>query len=282
MSPAKSNPLTFQELILRLPWVGASGPSKPRWKRLGVQAVVSTLGCLSAFVPAVAQSRPDLIVSLKTIMTQEQLNEWMMHYYQHPRSDLTVSAVEFMAKSGELANKGAQAPIGAFLGQVFIQNPQKVEPWFSQLKNGEDNQKQVLALALWIANTEAFAHFLQTLEPGSSPSVSEYVKGLLATRSPDLLTDEVTNAGFLDMLWGSFFATGDERYVRRIIGKLPWAKTDNIQQELIGGAAQWSLTSNAAQHVRVLDICKAELSTLPADQKDILASVIKRATEQKK
>jgi hypothetical protein len=234
-------------------------------------------------MPAAAQSHPAVIVSAKSITTQEQLNEWMMHYYEHPRPDLTVSSVEFMANSGELSNKGAQPPIGAFLSQVFVQNSESVAQWQAQLRNGPDDQGKILALALWMSDIRDSLSFLKALASGSSDSVGEYAKGLLASRPPDLLRDDVASAGFLDMLWGSFFATGDAKYVQRIISTLPLAKTEgDVQKKLIGAAAQWSLTSNTTQHTRVMEICEAELKKLPDDQKDALAEVIKRARDEKK
>jgi hypothetical protein len=233
-------------------------------------------------MPTVAQSHPAVIASAKSITTQEQLNEWTMHYYEHPRPDLTVSAVEFMANSGELSNKGAQPPIGAFLSQVFVQNPESVGQWQAQLRNGPDDQEKILALASWMSDSKDSLPLLKSLASGSSASVGEYAKGLLATHPPDLLGDDVASAGFLDMLWGSFFATGSEKYVQRIISTLPLAKAEgDVQKKLIGAAAQWSLTSNATQHTRVMEICEADLKKLPVDQKDALAEVIKRAREEK-
>lgn len=95
----------FQKLILRLQafWAERGFVLQRSCRR--VVGVVSLLGCLPTLIPAAAQSHPAAIASAKSITTQEQLDEWMMHYYQHPRPDFTVSAVEFMAKSGELSHK---------------------------------------------------------------------------------------------------------------------------------------------------------------------------------
>jgi len=282
VNPSNPNSLTFQELILRLQAFWAErGCVLQRTCRCFL-ALLSLLGCLPALMPAAAQSHPADIASAKSITTQDQLNEWMMHYYEHPRPDLTVSAVEFMAKGGELSNKGAQPPMGAFLSQLFAQNTESVAQWQAQLRSGPDDQEKLLALALWMSDSKDSLPLLKSLASGSPGSVGEYAKGLLATRPPDLLRDDVASAGFLDMLWGSFFATGSEKYVQRIISTLPLAKTEgDVQKKLIGAAAQWSLTSNATQHARVMEICEADLKKLPNDQKDALAEVIKRARDQK-
>jgi hypothetical protein len=225
------------------------------------------------------QARSSAIAEVKSIDTEEQLNEWMMHYYQHPQPALTISAVKFMAKEGTLAKDDAQLPIATFLAQIFLQNPEKVQQWRTQLITGTDDQLKTVVLAFWMSGNQSQ---LKLVISGNSGSVSEYAEKLIANRVPDLLNDEIANPGFLDMLWGSFFATGDERYVQRIISVLPLVKEKkDIAKMLIGGAAQWSLTSNAKQHKKVMDICISEQKKLPADQAEILAEVIKRAKEKK-
>jgi len=222
---------------------------------------------------------PVVSASANTIDTREQLNEWMMRYYEHPQPDTTVSAIEFMSKEGTLSKTAAQPPIAAFLAQVFAQNPEKVQRWQTQLAVGGEDQSRIVALAFWMSGNESL---LKAMAGGTSASVAGYAKKLLANRPPDLLKDEVTTAGFLDMLWGSFFATGDEKYVVRIISALPLAKTEgDVQKKLIGGAARWSLTANAISQPRVMEICEAELKRLPDDQKPGLQEVIKTAREKK-
>ena len=151
--------------------------------------------------------------SATTIETHEQLNEWMMRYYQHPQPDSTVSAVEFMSKDGTLSKTAAQPPIAAFLAQIFAQNPEKIRLWQTQLSAGSEDQLRIVALAFWMSGNESL---LKAMAGGTSPSIAGYARKLLADRAPDLNKDEVNSAGFLDMLWGSFFATGEEKYVLRI------------------------------------------------------------------
>jgi|SRR5208282_113733 hypothetical protein len=232
-----------------------------------------------AFFTAFLVAVPVVFATPSTIDTREQLNEWMMHYYQHPQPDITVSAIEFMSREGTLSKAAAQPPIAAFLAQVFAQNPEKVQGWQTRLSAGGEDESRMMALAFWISGNEPL---LKAMAGGPSASVAEYAKKLLSDRAPDLLKDEITNAGFLDMLWGSFFATGDEQYVLRIISAVPLAKTEgDVTKMLIGGAARWSLTSNAVQHPKVMEICEAELKRLPDDQKPALQEVIKTAREKK-
>src|ERR1019366_1352485 len=122
-----------------------------------------------------------------------------------------------------------------------------------------------------------------TVAKGGGPGFQEKVRVFSAKQPPNLLKDEITSPQFLDALWASFFATGDERYVWRLISALPMVDTKgDVSKMLIGGAAQWSLTSNAIQHGRVMEICEAQLNTLPDDQKPALKKVIDSAREKRK
>jgi len=67
-------------------------------------------------------------------------------------------------------------------------------------------------------------------------------------------------AWVLDALWGNFMATGSKKPVERIMAVLPWVDVKgDTSRLLVGGAAQWSLTSNAIQHDLVFKFCEAEI-----------------------
>jgi hypothetical protein len=218
------------------------------------------------------------------VTTDEQLHEWLTYYYLHPRPDLTISAIHLMSKKGWLSKADSQSPLAAFLAQVFANNSDKTKAWLIELQSSTEDQKIMAALALWMAHTSNSVSLLESVATKGSPSYQDYVKKLLGDdRPPDFLKDTISSAGFLDALWGSFFATGDERYVQRLISALPMLDTKgDVTKMLIGGAAQWSLTSNAIQHPRVMEICETELNTLPNDQKPALRKIIESSREKRK
>src|ERR1700682_6601415 len=131
-------------------------------KRLRRNRLIMAL--FTAFLVAV----PVAFASPGTIDTRDQLNEWMMHYYQHPQPDITVSAVEFMSKEGTLSKEAAQPPIAAFLAQVFAQNPEKVRGWQAQLNAGGEDQSRMMALVFWMSGNEPL---LKAMAGGPSASV---------------------------------------------------------------------------------------------------------------
>jgi hypothetical protein len=96
----------------------------------------------------------------------------------------------------------------------------------------------------------------------------------------------------LDALWGTFMATGEAAPVECIIAVLPWVwqlDSRNTPQDaqgnrqldfrfLIGGAAEWSLSSNARQHPKVLAICEAVMGKTGDDKlADALTRIVTSA-----
>ena len=240
--------------------------------------------CALALVSnCIGQSNPAVIASSASVTTEDQLHEWLTYYYLHPRPDLTISAIRLMSEKGWLSKANPQSPLAAFLAQVFASNSDKTKAWLTELQSGTEDQKIMAALVLWMAHTSDSQPLLESVATKGSPSYQDYVRGLLRDdHPPDFLKDTISSAGFLDALWGSFFATGDERYVQRLISVLPMLDTkDDVTKMLIGGAARVSLTSNAVQHLRVMEICETELKKLPNDQKPALQEVIKTAREKK-
>lgn len=106
---------------------------------------------------------------------------------------------------------------------------------------------------------------------------------------------EVNNPATLDMLWGYFLATGDEKPIRRIVSALDLSKhagaldkfktsekTDQNRKEayldVTFQAARWSLESNSRQHPQVLKYCESILGdpNLPKNQSLWLGVVLSK------
>jgi hypothetical protein len=64
---------------------------------------------------------------------------------------------------------------------------------------------------------------------------------------------------------------------------LPWIDVKgDINRLLIGGAARWSLTSNAEQHQRVMQFCEEDVRTQPKEVSAKLREVIANAKKELK
>ena len=82
----------------------------------------------------------------------------------------------------------------------------------------------------------------------------------------------IDRAGLVSM------ATGKKAPMVRIISALAWLDVKGATNRLlVAGAARWSLTSNAVQHNRVLEICQEEAISQPKGIAENLQEIIKKA-----
>jgi len=197
----------------------------------------------------------------RTASSNEQdtgLPDWMTSYYQNPQPDHFVTGVRQMSERGTLS-----APVtGAFLSRVLAKNPAKIPVWMAALADLSDRNKEVLHKAIWLSGTDAGKAYLK----------DQGLAYLLKDPAPDTLKEEIDAPSVLDMLWGYFFATGDEAPIRRIVSALNYSKyagameryetskktPDDWEQahnDAIFRAAVSSLSSTWRQHQRIKEIC---------------------------
>ncbi len=246
----------------------------------GALALAVALGLGPTRLPAdePGRSHPERLASVGSIGTGEQLDEWLTYYYLHPRRDLAASALRQMSREGYLAKPSVSFPMAAFFGRLLAADPTLAGELVEVARQGSEGQQFAVANALWQAGTEPAQAALASMSEVGSERFSRYVAELLADpQHPDYLHDAVTSPGILDACWASFFATGEPAYVHRIIEVLPWAETrGDVGKLAIGGAARWSLLSNAVQHPRVLEICEARLAAAPSAS---LEEIVRSAKE---
>lgn len=182
-----------------------------------------------------------------------------------------------------LNNEGAIPPVIGFISGIFQDNPKSVSAWVAELSSLDDKYFGVVVLGLWYANlptsqTQVYS-FLET-----RPKLkSDY--GSLYSGSPMVIESIPLEQGpwVLDALWGKFMATGRDEPVERIITALPWRDIKgDLNRLMVGGSAKWSLTSNAIQHPRVLQICEKSLKFHNSEDTEKLREVIEAAKKGKK
>ena len=136
----------------------------------------------------------------------------------------------------------------------------------------------MVILGIWYSGAPDSLPMLQRIGE-RYPVQAESVRKFRA-EPPVRMTPSNADGGLthLDGLWGYFMATGDEAPVIRVIETLKWASIrGDIRKLAVGGAARWSLTSNAVQHSRVLEICKAQVPLQPPAVASVLREVIAKA-----
>lgn len=229
-----------------------------------------------------------LVIAIATSATadnsfksKEEVADWFTYYYLRPDPSKIPDAFIYMSQIGLMDSKNATPSLFGFLAGIFSQNPKDVPSLSKRLKVLEEKHLGILILGLWYANL-----------PESQREVQSILEAHLDLRKHFAYLNEGSPVGLesipleqgpwvLDALWGNFVGTGSKIPVLRVASALPWVDVrGDTNRLLVGGAARWSLTSNAAQHKRVLDICETEARSQPEDVREKLQEVIAKAKEE--
>lgn len=215
-------------------------------------------------------------------MSEVELNDFMVNYYLHPSPEKVSQAIQTMHKMGYLQKESASAPITSFLSLIFRSNATAIEAALSDFSSYSPAEQQVLLRALWLADSEQSRAFIQKFLAVQDNKTGNANADYLKSTPPKIEQLPIESPDVLDMLWGAFMATGEEKYVTQVISVLPYSTIKgNIPRLLVGGSARWSLTSNAIQHKRVLDICLSQLDKQSKEVMEILSEVISEATKER-
>jgi len=211
-------------------------------------------------------------------------DDWLTFYYRDPHPDQVVAQLKAWSSEGTLQNSNALAPLTGFLSQVFRQNADQIESWYTQIKNFPKADLETITRAIWISNTKESKLLLKEKYPGVFDDQTP----------PDILTLKLDAPGALDLLWGYYFATGDIKVLRRIVSMFKYAdapkrlegipKNRSPLYTILPDAAKWSISSNAQQHPKILQDCKKMLNggQLNATEKKWLDETLQEAAKESK
>ncbi len=230
------------------------------------------------------------ILAVQPALAEDKPGNWMMSYYKKPNPERVVVEIRSMTQQGMLKKESAQPPIIAFLSQVMAANPKQVPKWLEEFKTLDEKQRLTLWAAAWYSDTAEAKDFFR----------KQQLEAYLRQPAPKILELEVNNPSTLDMLWGYFLATGEEKPIRRIISAFGLSKhtgaleryktsekTEQAKKEayldITFQAAQWSLESNCREHPLVLKHCEAIFADpkLPQDQSLWLGVVLTKVKPEK-
>lgn len=198
--------------------------------------------------------------------TSEELETWLMTYYEHPAPEEFVERVRQMVELGTLRTNRPEAN-QIFLAKVMEANPGRLAGWLDELRDLAPEDAAVVHRAASASQTREGREWLERNGQGE----------LAASPPPPILANEpmLFEPYHLDQLWEWFFATGDERPVRRIVGffvmapsdpqgpgELPAPPADPTDVAASVGfrlarPAVWSTAALATQQDRVFEILKA-------------------------
>lgn len=111
-----------------------------------------------------------------------------------------------------------------------------------------------VAQAIWFSRIADRDALLDALARGTPDSVQKYVADLKTDVAPEIGDLVVDHPDTITVLWAGFFASGDVRYVHKVVAalepKLPRPLSD---------AARESLSARAVEHPRVFAACEHEV-----------------------
>ena len=214
--------------------------------------------------------------------SQDELGRWLTGYYQKPEPERISPALKYLSDT-PLIESNAVMPTVAFFSALLKKDNAILKSVFDDVAlNGSENAKVMLVNVLSLMNTpESKALLEEARNTWESQRLQAIVKQQITKPHPSLDTAPIDSPQVLDMLWGTFFATGDEAPVKKIISVIHLEKDGHEGEIMLGGAANWSLASNARQYPRVLEICKKEAVAAQGPTKELLEKIIKGASVAK-
>jgi hypothetical protein len=176
--------------------------------------VLSNVVLLSITNFAVAQQH--------TFNTFSDVQVFMQSYYQHPQPQLISSLIEALDSSGFLRKSTTAPGVTGFFSEIFASNPDQISKWQVLIAKREEQTRTVLNNALTTSKT------------GGVLKLSGH------------------SAQLNDAYWGAFFASGNPKYVDKLVDQLQFFdEREDAALFFAGGTAKWSLASNAKTYPAV-------------------------------
>ncbi|WP_072680082.1 hypothetical protein [Arcobacter sp. LA11] len=208
------------------------------------------------------------------------IDKWLTYYYLQPEPNKFEIVVKELSSIGFLERKKSLAPMGGFFSVIFRGNKNKVDKWIDFLVNLKENERKIFIMALYYSDIkDKYEHIKKLVK---TEKEKKLLFGIKKLKFINLIDMDVISAKTLDIHWGAFMASGDERHIYKIIDSLSFGgikgkKPTNIL--IIEETAKWSLSSNAKQHKKVLDICKYFIDNpqyTTDDVNQILKNIVKK------
>lgn len=228
-------------------------------------ALACLVACLALAAPPMFSSRTELV-------------RWFTYYYQKPEPAKVGDAMAEASRHG-LYRGGTNAPPWfGFLAGALAKSPMTAASTIKRLATLPEDDQPIVVFGIWYSGLPQTKSLLAQVAR-DMPAQKPIVEKLSATAAPRMTDIPLEQGGWvLDMLWGSFIATGDEAPILRIISAVPWSQArGNSARMSVGGSARWSLTANAALHPRVMEICRRQAKIQPPEIARILDDVIRNA-----
>lgn len=168
----------------------------------------------------------------------ERLNEFIMHYAEHPDPDQLGAYLAHWDRYFPVAQRGMIPATVTFFGEVFKANPDRVEGWMKLVAELPKAWQRVFEMSLAFSRGE----------------MEDITKAEFAT--PELL----------DACWGAFSASGDKKYAEFVL-RTACADESPNELNLTVRAAAWSCSSFIKTHSSMREIARAWFATATEQQR---------------
>jgi hypothetical protein len=189
--------------------------------------------------------------------SDSRAERWFSRYYENPRPDDLLTALHQLSAAGFFERPGNTATALGFFTEVFAQNPQRVGQWLRLTADLPEPHRRILAAAAWQAGLPRGHALLREFSQRDDDAVRIQINDLLRRGPAPVADTPVRSESSLRLQWGAFLATGNDRHVIAMLQALGTNEPD------LTLAVRYAIAQNAANHGRVLDICRSELSRQP-------------------
>jgi hypothetical protein len=202
----------------------------------------------------------------------EKAQRWMTYQYLINTPEQAPAMVGGLLDAGwHTVNPDANAlgVLTVFLGRLGAASPGVLDAWTEAASaEGVAPEKAfVFGYAVWDADPANAAPRLRRIAGMLDGQEAADLVELIDQTPPDLRQLTPDSALVLDYWWAGFLATGDTAWVDLVLAVIPAAGVsfedsgldDPVRMEVTRAGA-WSLSSNAAQHPRVLDHLRSRLN----------------------
>ena len=215
---------------------------------------------------------------------EREFCDWMSFYYAQPSPEKLTCALQYFADSDLHDDPSGRMPLAHFYAALAGRDPSLLEMLFRELSTGASERARIMALhVFWLADTDAARGLLDRAAANwASAEITRITGRMKEQRAGNVLERPLDDAAVLDNLWGAYFATGEEAYIRRLIQAAFLLKEGRGLEILIGGAAEWSLASNARQHTSVRDIVRRASLEEQGQRRAVLQEILSKSGERKR
>lgn len=200
---------------------------------------------------------------------------WITYQYLSNDPERAPEMIESFVKAGGHTvdpNANALGMIGVFLGRVGAAQPGVLDDWADAATGLSTEARLVFGYAVWDADPVNAGPRLERIAGSMDEADAPALLELIGEQPPDLASIAPDSPGVLDFWWAAFMATGDTAWVDRVLTIIPppgmsfeeSGLADPARME-VAKAATWSLTSNAAQHPRVLAHLRQRLAEVGSE-----------------